>query len=172
MNTPSEIMNERELKKVRIDYLRNIFPSASLTLVLILIIVVFHGLNNNSGQSSLILVLLAFVVGIVVFIILTKNHRLDMKLRKISIERATVEDKEYKLDYEAGSATLPVNLLSFIFIKKISKRQMKELHIYSVVVNGERFYLDKINFDKTEIGGDILIRRAENTKLFLGVDAL
>ena len=172
MNTPRETMNERDLKTLRIDYLRNIFPSASLTLVLILIIVLYHGINKNSGQLSLLLVLFAFIVGSVVFIFLTRNHRLDMNLRKVSIERAIVEDKEYKLDYEAGSATLPVNLLSFIFIKKISQREMKELHIHSVVVNGEKFYLDKINFDKTVIGGDILIRRAENTKLFLGVDAL
>ena len=172
MNTPRETMNERDLKTLRIDYLRNIFPSASLTLVLILIIVLYHGINKNSGQLSLLLVLFAFIVGSVVFIFLTRNHRLDMNLRKVSIERAIVEDKEYKLDYEAGSATLPVNLLSFIFIKKISQREMKELHIHSVVVNGEKFYLDKISFDKTEIGGDIIIRRAENTKLFLGVDAL
>ena len=172
MNTPRETMNERDLKTLRIDYLRNIFPSASLTLVLILIIVLYHGINKNSGQLSLLLVLFAFIVGSVVFIFLTRNHRLDMNLRKVSIERAIVEDKEYKLDYEAGSATLPVNLLSFIFIKKISQREMKELHIHSVVVNGEKFYLDKISFDKTEIGGDILIRSAENTKLFLGIETL
>ena len=168
MKTHTETMTETDLKKLRLDYLRNIFPSAMVSLVLILIILIYSGLNKNSALFILLSISLAFLVGFVVFILITRKHRLDLKLRKVSIERAVVEDKSFKLDYEAGSASLPVNLLSFIFIKKIAQREMKELHIYSVIVAGEKFFLDKINFDKTEIGGNILIRRTENTHLFLG----
>lgn len=170
MEKLKETMTETDLKKVRYDYRMNIFPSAMVTLVLILITLIYSGLNKNSGLSSILLIFITLIVGIVVFILITRKHRLDMKLRKISVERVVVAGKEYKLDYEAGSASLPVNVLSFIFINKIARREMKELHIYCIVVGGEKFYLDKINFDKTEIGGNILIRRTVNTRLFLGFE--
>ena len=86
------------------------------------------------------------------------------------LEQEIVQQKVYKKDYEAGSAAIPVNLFSFLFIKKIAKMEMKELHICYLVVKDEIMHVDKSLFDKIEIGDTIIIRRAHNSKLFLGVE--
>ncbi len=165
-------MTEMDLKILRNEYIRKIYPSSLVSLILILIIWIYYGFHKNDGLLSMLLGIFALLIGVVVFIIITPNYRKDLKCKKVSIEKAVVEDKEYILDYEAGSASLPVSLLSILFIKKIAQREMNEVHIYSILAGGEKYYLDKINFDKIEIGSNILIRRTENTHQFLGIEAV
>lgn len=172
MITPFETMSEKELKMVRHSYLWKLLPPATLFLFLFLVILIYTGLNRNSGLTTILLTVSAFIAGNILFFSTTRDHRLDLQLRKVSIEKAVVEDKIHKLDYEPGSATIPVNLLSILFINKIASREMKELHIYSIIAGGEKYYTDKISFKKIETGSTILIRRAENTKLFLGIEAI
>jgi len=37
--------------------------------------------------------------------------------------------------------------------------------------SGEKYYTDKISFDKIETGSTILIQRAENAGLFFGIES-
>lgn len=172
MHPPFAPMSEKELKTLRHAYLWKLFPALTLFLFLALVILIYTGLNRSSGLVTLLLTVSAFLAGSLVFFFTTRDHRLDLQLRRVSVEKAVVEAKKHKLGYEPGSATVPVNLLSMLFIKKIASRKMKELHIYSIIAAGETYYTDKISFKKAETGSAILIRRAENTKLFLGIEVL
>jgi len=172
MPPPLATMSEKELKMVRHAYIWKLFPTVTLFLFLALVILIYTGLSRSSGLTTFLLTVSAFISGSFVFIFTTRNHRLDLQLRRVSVEKALVEDKKHKLDYEVGSATVPVNLLSFQFINKIASREMKELNIYSITAGGEEYFPDKISFNKIETGSIILIRRAENTKLFLGIEAI
>ncbi len=172
MPLPSATMSEKEIKTVRHAYLWKLLPPAILFLSLALVILIYTGLNHSSGLTTVLLTVSAFIAGSIFFFSTTRDYRLDLQLCKVSVQKAVVEAKKHKLDYEPGSVTVPVNLLSIIFIKKIASREMKELHIYSIIAGGETYYTDKITFDKTEPGSAILIRRAENTKLFLGIETI
>lgn len=165
-------MTEKELKTVRHAYLWKLLPPAILFLSLALVILIYTGLNRSSGLTTVLLIVSAFIAGSIFFFSTTRDYRLDLQLRKVSVQKAVVEAKKYKLDYELGSASIPVNLLSFLFIKKIVSREMKELHIYSIIAGGEIYYADKLSFDKIQTGNTISIRRANNSKLFLGIEAL
>lgn len=163
-------MTEEDLKILRRDYLRNIFPSATVSLFLIFIALIYSSLDNKFGIFFIFLPSLSIVIGFIGFLFITRLHRLDLKLKVVSIENAIIENKEFKVDYEAGSASTPVNLLSFIFMKDISQRKMKEMHFYTINVKGEKLKVNKAVFDKIKIGDKIRIPRIENTKIFLGVE--
>lgn len=170
MPQPFPAMSEKELKAVRHAYCWKLFPALTLFLFLALVILIYTGLNRSSGFITVMLIVSEFIAGSIVFFLSTRDHRLDLQLRNVSVEKVVVESKKHKLGYEPGSATVPVNLLSFLFINKISSRQMKELHSYIINAGGEEYYVDKLTFDIIETGRTILIRRAENTKLFLGIE--
>ena len=159
-----------DLKILRHDYLRNIFPSSAITLSLVLISLVYCSLKNSFGSIFMIFSSMSLGIGILAFFLLTRKHRLDFNSGKIIIEKAEIANKESKIDYEAGSATTPVNLLSIFFIKEISKREMKESIFYNFIVNGEKIPVSKTMYDQAKIGDYILIRRMENTKLLLGIE--
>jgi len=163
-------MTESDLRKLRIDYVRNTLPGIIVALLLILIIMIYFGLNHNTKASPIILISLAFLIGGIVSYLITKKHRQDLKMKSVITERAIVKEKSYKLDYEVGSASQPVNLLSFFSIKSIAQREMKELQVYSISINEERFFIEEELYNKIKEGDTVLIRRAANTKLFLGIE--
>jgi hypothetical protein len=172
MNPNFEIMTNADMKILTKDYLSKIFPSSGIFLFVFLIIFIYSSFNQNFGLQFFILTTFALILGIVIFYLITQKHRLDLKDKHVKLQNEIVEDRIYKLDYEPGSATVPVNLLSLFFFKKIFMREMKEMPIYYIVIKGERIYLDKTNFDRTEIGKPIKIRLTENTNIFLGLKTI
>lgn len=172
METINQKLTEKEIKFINRVFWRQTFPSLTVTLFLFLILFVYSSLNNLFGLVFIFLTMISVAIGIFVFFIITRKYRLDLKSGQVILEQEIVEDKIYKLDYEPGSATFPVNLLSVLFIKKISKLEMKEIHIYYINVKGERIDLDKNDFEKVEKGQPIIIRRTPNSNLFLGVQTI
>jgi hypothetical protein len=170
MNTTFENMTVEDLKKLRLDFFRNIFPSSVVTLFLFLIVFIQASLKNSFGLTFTFLTILTILIGTIAFHYLTRKHRIDFKEKKVLLEPKIIEDCVYKVDYEPGSATVPVNLLSLLFFKQIFMRKMKEIHIYYIVVDGERIFLEKEEFEKTEKGKQIFIRKAEQTELYLGIN--
>lgn len=162
-------MLSEEIKFLKQTIWKQAYPSLTVTLFLFLILFVYSSLKNNFGLIIFSLTLIIVLFGIIVFLILTRKFRLDLKSGQIKQEIDIVEDKIYKLEYEPGSRTFPVNLFSIIFNKKISQIEMKEMHIYYIIVNGERIDIDKNNFEKVEKGKPIIIRRTPNSNLFLGL---
>jgi hypothetical protein len=169
MNSRLENMTADDLKKVRLDFFRKIFPSSAVTLFLFLIVFIRASLKNSFELTFTILTILTILTGTITFYFLTKKHRIDFKVKKVQLEPIIVEDCVYKVDYEPGSATVPVNLLSLLFFKKIFMLEMQEMHIYYITVDGERIFLEKEEFEKTEKGKRIFLRKAENTQLYLGI---
>jgi hypothetical protein len=90
----------------------------------------------------------------------------------IGLKNEFVEDKVYKIDYEPGSATLPINILSIFIFKTILNREMKKVDIYYIMIGGEKVYLTRPDFEKAEIGKPIVVKHTLNTKLFLGLNAV
>lgn len=169
MNTTIENMTLEDLKKVRLDFFSKIFPSSVVTLFLFLIVFIYSSLNNNFGLTFILVVILSLLFGALTFIFLTKSHRIDLSRKEVFLESKIIEDCVYKVDYEPGSATVPVNLLSLLFFKQIFMRKMKELHIYYIVVDSERIYLEKEEFEKTEKGKQVFIRKAKHSGILLGI---
>ena len=170
MNTVFENMTANDLKKVRLDFFSKIFHSSVVTLFLFLIVFIQSSLKNSFGLSFTILTILILLIGTITFHFLTRKHRIDFKEKKVLLEPKIVEDCVYKVDYEPGSATVPVNLLSLLFFKQIFMRKMKEMHIYYIVVDGERIFLEKEEFEKTEKGKQIFLRKARKSELYLGIN--
>lgn len=170
MNDTFENMTVEDLKKLRLDFFSKIFPSSVVTLFLFLIIFTHASLNKNFGFTFTILTALAILTGSITFIFLTKNHRIDLKEKKIRLENKYVEDCVYKTDYEPGSATVPINLLSLLFFKQIFMRKMKEKQIYYIIVEGERIDIKKEEFEKIEKGRHIFVKKANRTRLYLGIN--
>lgn len=165
-------LTEKEIKFLKRTLWRQIFPSLTVTLFLFLILFVYSSITNNFGLVFISSTLIFVLIGTIMFYIITRKFRLDLKTGLIKQEKAIVEDKIYKLDYEPGSRTFPINIFSIIFIKKISQIEMKEMHIYSIIVKGERIDIDKKNFERIEKGKPIIIRRTPNSNLFLGVQTI
>mgnify|MGYP000934333291 CR=1 FL=1 len=172
MDSNSNFLTKIEHKTLQKDYLKKLLPSSIIFLFLFLINFTISGLNKTFGLFFYLITSISFVISAVLFYFLTRNHRLDLKEKKVLMNKTIVEDKVYKLDYEAGSATVPVNLLSLLFFKKIFLREMKELHFYYIQVKEGTIYLKKDEYEKIEIGDEIYIRRARNTNLFLGIEII
>lgn len=170
MESKSNILTQEEYKLVYKEYLRMILPSAILFLILLFINIVYSSLNKSFGLYFYMFLFVSIFISWILFNFITRQLQADLKQKYVVLEQEVVQQKVYKKDYEAGSAAIPVNLFSFLFIKKIAKMEMKELHICYLVVKDEIMHVDKSLFDKIEIGDTIIIRRAHNTKLFLGVE--
>lgn len=171
-NNQNNKLTEKEIKFLKRTLLSQIFPSLTVTLFLFLILLVYSSINNKFGFVFISLTVISVIIGTIVFFIITRKIRLDLKTGEVIQEKEIIEDKIYKLDYEPGSATFPVNFLSILFINKISQLEMKEVHIYYIKIKGERIDLDKNDFEKVEKGQPIIIRRTPNSNLFLSVETL
>jgi len=171
MNTTFENMSTKDLKKLRLDFYSKIFPSSVVTQFLFLIVFLNASLENSFDLIFTILTILAILSGAITFFVLTRKHRIDLKEKQVQLENKTIIERVYKLDYEPGSATVPVSLISILFFKKILMREMKELHIYYIIADDEKIYLDKEDFEKTEKGRKIFVRKAKQTGLYLGIYA-
>lgn len=171
-NNQNNKLTEKEIKFLKRTVWRQIFPSLTVTLFLFLILFVFSSINNNFGLVFISLTLVFVIIGIIVYFIITRKYRLDLKTGQVKQDKEMVEDKIYKLDYEPGSRSFPVNIFSIIFIKKIAQIEMKEMHIYYIIVKGERIDIEKNDFEKVKKGQPIIIRRTPNSNLFLGVQTI
>jgi hypothetical protein len=166
---PSIQMSEEDARMIKSDYMQKIFPSLAVSFFLFLIIFIHSSFSHQFGFVFLTLTILCILIGLFCFALLTKNHRYDLKLKGISLQEEMVEDKVYKIDYEPGSASVPVNMLSIIFLKTILNREMKKVDIYYIIIGGEKVYLTQSDFEKVEIGKQVIVKRTLRTKLFLGV---
>ena len=112
---------------------------------------------------------MSFIIGFVAFLILSSKLRKDLSAKKTILEKGTISNKTHKIDYEPGSVTLPVTILSFL-TPKIFKREMKQINIYSVSINNMKIELTKEDFDNVEEGKEIHIKRAFYSNIFLGLE--
>jgi len=165
-------MTKKDLKTLRQAIWQQVFPSLAIVLFLFLVVFIYSSINNNFRWMFIFTTCISIVLGLVIFLVITRKYRMDLKYRGVKFHKEIVEEKMYKLDYEPGSATVPVNFLSLLFFRKIFLREMKEMHLYYIVVQGERIYLDKNDYEKVEKGKPIIIRRLQNSNLFLGVQII
>lgn len=163
-------MTPKDLKILKRDYLSTIFPTIVIFLFIFLFVFIHSSLTKNFGIVFYTTTSVAFLLSIFFFVLKTKNHRLDLKHKSVLIETEMVENKVYKIDFEAGSSTVPVNVFSLLFFKQIFMAPMKQVHIYYILVNGEKFFLDKAGYEIAEIGKPILFRRTKHSRLFLGIE--
>lgn len=158
MALSSNVLTDKEFKILHRDYLRMMLPSVILFLVLFFANLIYCSINKTFGTVFFLFLLLSIFLSWILFYLITQAHQLDLKQKNVSKEKEIVREKVYKKDYEAGSASISIN------------KEMREMHIYYVVVKAEKIYIDKNQYDEVEIGDTIYIRRAKNTKLFLGIE--
>ena len=165
-------LTDKEIKVINRMIWRQTFPSLTCVLFLFLIIFVYSSLNNTFGLPFILLTILSAIIGVVVFLIITRKYILDLREGQVKQIEEVVEDKVYKLDYEPGSRSLPITILSIFHLKKIAQMEMNEMHIYYIIVNGERIDLEKTDFERVNKGMPIIIRRTFNSGIFLGLQFL
>jgi len=158
MALSSNVLTDKEFKILHRDYLRMMLPSVILFLVLFFANLIYCSINKTFGTVFFLFLLLSIFLSWILFYLITQAQQLDLKQKNVSKEKEIVREKVYKKDYEAGSASISIN------------KEMREMHIYYVVVKAEKIYIDKNQYDEVEIGDTIYIRRAKNTKLFLGIE--
>jgi len=166
-----KLMSKRDCKVIRMALLRTIFPSLTIALSLFLITFLLSIIAISYGSLFVILTLMSFMMGFVAFLILSSKLRKDLSAKKTILEEGIITSKTHKIDYEPGSVTFPVTILSFL-TPKIFKRDMKEMNIYSVLIGNMKFELTKEDYDKAEEGKEIYIKRALYSNLFLGLEKL
>ena len=166
---PEEVMSKRDCKVLRAALLRKIFPSATIALSLFLITFLLSIFAISYGYLFIILTSISVLMGIFVFFILTSNLRKDLSAKKPTFEKGIVTNKTHRIDYEPGSVTLPVTILSFL-TPQIFKREMKEINIYTAFINNIQIELTKEDYDKAEEGKEIYIKRALYSNIFLGLE--
>ena len=153
-----EPLHPKETKLVKKEIRRKLFPAAALALLLFLIAFIYGSLNKNFGGLFLLLAIISVAAGIITFYFLSRKLFHDLKQGNALCTPGTVEEKKYLLSYEAGSASL-----------SIAQGEMKELHWYSLIVNGEEIPVSKEEFEQTEKGQQVSIRKAPKTGLLLSV---
>lgn len=146
-----------------------VFPSTTIALSFFFITFLLSIFSISYGSLFIILTFLSILAGIVAFFILTSKLRKDLSTKKTTYKKGIITNKTHKIDYEAGSVTMPVTILSFL-TPKIFKREMKQINIYSVSINNMKFELMKEDFDKAEAGKEIYIKRAFYSNMFLGLE--
>jgi len=164
-------MNTEDRNAIRKEMYSKIFPSLTITLLLFLIIIFVAIFNVGFGLLFITLMVLSIIIGLIFFLIFTKTLRKDLQLNVIKLDPGVVTKKDHRVDYEAGSATMPVTILS-IFTLKILTREMKQIDIYSATINDENIDLNKIDYDKIVIGETIGVRKAYHSGLFLSLDKI
>lgn len=158
-----------ERKTIRKELLRKVFPSFTITLFIFHIIVFVAIFITGFEMLFFALSLISIIIGLLSFLIFTKSLRNDLKSNIIRLDSGVVIKKDHRVDYEPGSATMPVTLLS-IFTLKIFTREMKQIDFYTACIDDEIFDLDKSDYEKTEIGEKIWIRRSYHSGLFLKLE--
>ncbi len=166
---PEELMSKKECKVIRNALLSKIFPSVAIALSLFFITFLLSIFAISYGSLFVILTIISILAGIVAFFILTGKLRKDLAIKKTSFEKGIITNKTHRIDYEAGSVTMPVTILSFL-TPKIFKREMKQINIYTVQINNMILELTKEDFAKAEEGKEIYIKRAIYSKIFLGLE--
>ena len=148
----------KEIILLKKEIRRQLFPSAAITLLLFLVAFIYCIFNKSFGWLFLIFSLVSAAAGIITFYFL--YHRLYKDLKQgIALKiPGVIEEKKYQLSYEPGSASL-----------SILQGEMKELHWYSLIINGKEITISKEEFEQVEKGQQVTIRKAPTTGLLLGV---
>ena len=163
---------EKERIKLRKAIHWKIFPALTVTLFLMLILLVYSSLQNSFSALFLVLTIVALLAGTVVFLLLTTKYRQDLRNGIVEVESQKVTKKGYELSYEPGSATVPVNILSIFFFRKLLKQEMKPIHSYYIFLGDRRLDLEKSEYLRIEEGQVLFLRWAPKSKMLLGLSEM
>lgn len=169
MNEKKQTFSTKEIRKLKRDYYSRLFPTGALLLFLILMVFIYSSLSNSFGFYFYLFITLSIIISYFLFHQITKNHRLDLKCKEVVLDNKNIDNLVYKVDYEPGSTTVPVNLISLLFLKSSFSQTMKEIHIYYIEIDGEKIYIDKEIFEKLKSEKMALIRKAKHTGLILDI---
>jgi hypothetical protein len=161
-------MNESDRKVVMKKLLNQVLPSLAITLLILLVNLVYSGYKHSFDLLFIILTVFAISSGVVAFLLLSKKYRYDLMTNKVKFEEVKVDTINYRVDYEAGSASMPVSIFSFLF-PKIFNSSMKEIHIYEIILKGELFYIKEEEYKMIREGATVSIKRAFHSNLYLGI---
>ena len=161
-------MNESDRKVVMKKLLNQVFPSLAITLLILLVNLVYSGYKHSFDLLFIILTVFAISSGVVAFLLLSKKYRYDLMTNKVKFEEVKVDTINYRVDYEAGSASMPVSIFSFLF-PKIFNSAMRKIHIYEIILKGELFYIKEEEYKMIREGATVSIKRAFHSNLYLGI---
>lgn len=119
-------------------------------------------LNNgsfdiNPAHIASIIVSMALVAVLISFG-MNRKYNADIRYGVKNQEKKTVQKKEHKTDYEAGSGKMHIN------------QKMNTLDVYSLIIENTRYPVKKELFDKVEENSTVIFNIAPNSKYLLGIE--
>jgi hypothetical protein len=165
-------ITDKELNVIKEDYRSKVLFFSALFGSVMVIAFVISGLANTPGKGMLPSGLISFSICFAIVYFQTKNHRLDLKFKNAITESAIVQNKKYKMDYEPGSVLRPFKRISIFSFRKTELSEMKEMPLYSITVNDEKYFIEKELFYKIKKGDNVIVRTAEHTKVFLDFEVI
>jgi hypothetical protein len=164
-------MLENDKKTIKQEILSKISLSISLFFFLNMIFILIASLEIGFGLLFLILIVVSVALCAFVFSMTTRKLRIDLKSGKVNRIVKLLINKEFKVDYEPGSATMPVTILSFL-TPKIFNREMKQVDRYKAFFDDEEFLITKEEFDEITINKEVAIRKGFYSDLYLGIEKI
>jgi hypothetical protein len=162
-------MIDFDYKKLKKEIWSKASFSVGIVLVIFLAAFLIAILGTGFGLLFFSISAVSIIIGLIIFLSITKKLRMDLISGKVKTVDRVLKDKCYRIDYEPGSATMPVTILSFLSLK-IFNREMKQIDIYMAITEEEQFDITKDEFERIEIGEKIIIRRGYYSDLYLGIE--
>lgn len=100
-------ITDTEIKIIKADYLSKILFILAIFATVILLSLIATALGETPGKGMALVSLIALLGCFTIGYIQTHQHRMDLKHKKVFIEKAVVQHKTYKMDYEPGSVLIP-----------------------------------------------------------------
>ena len=127
--------------------------------------------SNNSISQIIILIINSGIITFCVFLsfLINWNYNKDLKAgtKKIEIER--VNKKEERTIYEAGSGTLYLPILGYLF-PKLWGQPMKPIQKLHLIINHCRYDIEKEMYDNIKEGDLVEMYYSQYSEILLGIE--
>ncbi len=159
MTKPLTEQDRKDLKyQCRMGY---VLPGLLFIISASLLVLVAFTKDVEFSSGYFIMSALATVFIAVVFSLrMNKKYYIDIKNNIKAIDIKPIDQKEKKLDYEAGSGTVGS-----------AGKKMKEFDKYSFVVENVRYDVEKELFEKCEEGDEVVFYFAPASMFLLSIEA-
>ncbi|WP_133250001.1 hypothetical protein [Marinifilum breve] len=105
---------------------------------------------------------------IIISYLINRKYFKDLKSGEKKIEIHTVQKKEDRTSYEAGSGTLHIPILGDLF-PKLWSQEMKKNYLMYLIIKNTRFEVSKELYDQVNIGESVQMHYSRYSNILLSI---
>ncbi|NJK98393.1 MAG: hypothetical protein HC905_28875 [Bacteroidales bacterium] len=148
-------LTKEDIKKLKYNCRPGIIISSIIYLIGFFLI--FGGFIESISENIFFSIMSLSILSITITFMLIRKSILDIRNGEKILELKTINQKEYKLDYEAGSGTL-------------IGQEMKQIDIWYLIIDNHKYSVEKDLFDSAKNGDEIYFHIAPNSKELLKME--